>query len=127
MFRYSSSLSLICFLALLFCAGTPENAEEFCDAARKGTDACNGRKVKIRAKLSDKFQQHPLISMGKEESYWDVNGRDWIFVSEKTIDCSKEATVVGTLAARVGPCDKDAKNKNMYCGTAVYVESWQCH
>lgn len=118
---FSSSIFLF-----VFCATTPKEAADHCDIKKAGLDACNGKMIQIEARLSHKGQQHPRISMDQKESYWDVNGSDWIFVSDKAIECPDRASFVGTLKTKVGPCDSKSKTKNMYCGTALYVMSWQC-
>lgn len=110
----------------MVCTTTPKEAAGNCDIKAAGLEACNGKVIEISAALSQKNQQHPLISMGKKESYWDVDGSDWIFVSDKVIDCKGKAAFVGTLRTRVGPCQAKAQNHNQYCGTALYVKSWQC-
>ncbi len=97
--------------------------EALCDYAQK-KNACDGKTIQLNAKISTKGLQHPIISMDKE-SYWDVGGSDWIFVSKKPIECKSEITAVGRLKTRVGPC-KNEPTHNQYCGTALYVDSWKC-
>ncbi len=113
-------------LLLAVCATAPKEAADLCDIKAAGLEACNGKAIQIQASVSNKGQQHPKISMDQKESYWDVNGSDWIFVSDKVIECRGRATFLGKLRTRVGPCKAKAKNHDQYCGTALYVKSWQC-
>lgn len=111
-------------LAIGHC-GPNKKDSYYCDIASQSLDTCDGKTIKVTANHSDRIQQHPVISPDKQ-SYWDVNGRDWIFVSKNAIDCKTSIVVTGRLDAKVGPCDPTAQNHNQYCGTAVYVDNWKC-
>lgn len=116
---------LLLTLALACGPSTQTRQSAHCDFAA-GTSACDGKTVKVNARASNYVAQHPRLSMDKQESYWEVNGNQWIFVSADTINCRSGVEAIGRLAARVGPCDPKANNKNQYCGTALYVDEWQC-
>ena len=107
--------------------GPARQAGGICDPFAQGSDSCNGQTVQITGTYSPHAEQHPLLTPDKRESYWDVAKQgQWIFVSDDTINCTKDVLVTGILRSRVGPCDSRANNKNQYCGTAVYVKNWQC-
>ncbi len=106
--------------------GPAQKSSEFCDITAS-TKACDGKLVQVTGDPSHHPEQHPLLTHDKQQSYWDVNQQgQWIFVSEKEIDCTRGVIVTGTLDATVGPCDRKAQNKNQYCGTAIYVNTWKC-
>lgn len=105
--------------------GPARNSAAYCDFSTKKS-ACDGKTVLVVAEEEAPMMQHPRLSMDKQESYWMVNGSVWIFVSDSPIECRRKVEAVGTLDAKVGPCDSKASNKNMYCGTALYVQTFRC-
>ncbi len=110
---------------MLFC-GPARQSQEFCDPVTSRRD-CDGKLVQVTGLKARHGEQHPLLTVDKKESYWEVgDSGQWIFVSENEINCAARVVVTGTLDAAVGPCDGKAQNKNQYCGTAVYVKSWEC-
>lgn len=122
-----NSLLVFCFLSLAALAcGPGRNSGQFCDLSAS-TQACDGKLVQVVGEPSHHPEQHPLLTRDKQQSYWDVNNQgQWIFVSDTEINCSRGVIATGTLDARVGPCNPKAQNKNQYCGTAVYVNTWSC-
>lgn len=105
---------------------TGDRSGQLCDLATLGSDACNGKRVQIKARASEQIHQHPLLSMDLQQTYWDTDRTQMIFLSAEPLQCRNGITAIGVLRARVGPCDPNAQNKNQYCGTALEVESYEC-
>lgn len=103
-----------------------ETPGELCNYAALGADACNGKRVEIKARASRFVQQHPMLSMELQQSYWDTDRSQMIFLSAEPLPCRNGITAIGILRARVGPCDPNAQNKNQYCGTALEVQTYEC-
>jgi len=121
-------LAIVVTFFLALACGPARSGGEFCDIASGKLDACDGKLVQVTGKSDHHPEQHPMLAHDKEQqSYWDVNNSgQWVFVSDTAIDCGREVLVTGILDARTGPCDPKAQNKNQYCGTAIYVKTWQC-
>ncbi|HMU82428.1 MAG TPA: WG repeat-containing protein [Leptospiraceae bacterium] len=97
-----------------------------CKIEARNIEPCNGKTIQVEGILSNKGQQHPRIALNEKESYWEVFGSDWILVSRDEIHCPGAILATGRLRTKVGPCDAKSSTKNMYCGTALYVDRWQC-
>ncbi|MBL8022639.1 MAG: hypothetical protein JNM27_23375 [Leptospirales bacterium] len=117
-------LFILSTLFALTC-GPARSTAAYCDPSAK-MSACDGKTVLVVAEEEAPMMQHPRLSMDKQESYWMVKGSVWIFVSDAQIECRSRVEAIGTLKAKVGPCDPTASNKNMYCGTALFVQSFRC-
>ncbi|MCE9598865.1 MAG: hypothetical protein K8S54_12940 [Spirochaetia bacterium] len=117
--------AMVIFLLSLAACGQTRSSGEYCDTTA-GRSACDGKNVRIISDGPAPMMQHPRISMDKSESYWMVKDSAWILVSDSPIRCEQKLEATGRLKTNVGPCDPSAQNKNMYCGTALYVSSWRC-
>jgi hypothetical protein len=107
-------------------AGASTQSGELCDYAGRGEAACDGRRVRIEAQATRRPQQHPILTVDKQQSYWDTPQTTLIFISSEIPSCANVIIATGVLRAHVGPCDENAQNKNQYCGTALEVESYEC-
>lgn len=106
--------------------GDGDRSGQLCDLASLGADACNGKRVQIKARASEHIHQHPLLSRELQQSYWDMDQMQMIFLSAEALNCRNRITAIGVLRARVGPCDPNAQNKNQYCGMALEVQTYEC-
>lgn len=121
------TLAAALLLIALASCGPSRSGGEFCPLTMTNLDACDGKLVQLTGKASHSPEQHPMLTHDKEQSYWDVeNTGQWVFVSDTAIDCRSAVLVTGILDSRIGPCNPKAQNKNQYCGTAIYVKTWQC-
>lgn len=123
--KHLTILLLLVVSSLWTHCGPSRRESAYCEIGAERS-VCDGKLVKVISEGEAPMMQHPRISMGKVESYWNVNGSAWIFVSDASLDCHGKVEAIGILKTKVGPCDSGAQNKNMYCGTALYVQNWRC-
>jgi hypothetical protein len=94
---------------------------------------CDGQLVRIFGKVPAFVMQHPSYLSDnhnikrQHQSYIDTAFRKQIvLLSEERITCQNKLTVTGILETNVGPCDPDSPGKNMYCGSKIHVNQWEC-